>query len=190
MPFEATDDSNYNGSSQATGNSDFTVLPDNCTVTYTIHKAVINTRKKGAVPAVRNLSLGLICCDMETGQRNYVYDDLYIDTQYFLEKDRKGQPWMQNFFLAFTNSCGLREQGARVLPDNWFSDAGVYQNLSGEAVLSKESYNGAWRNRVKFYNQRKQQAPTQQVMHDVTNQASTSGATVEQHQDPISDVPF
>ena len=106
--------------------------------------------------------------EADYGNKNYVWENLYIDQSVWLEKDRRGQPWMLNMYLAFTNSCGLRPQGSRILPDEWFTDAGCYDNLSGRATVSKVVSQGGKRqgtyiNEIKFWEQHK--APTQQQMN-------------------------
>ena len=183
MAYQVPEDANYNGNTQSSSTSDFVVLPDNTKVTYAIHKAEIRERNLRGTKR-KSLSLGLIVKD-ETGLTNYIWDELYIDQSVWLEKSKSGQPWMLNMYLAFTNSCGIRAQGGRELLDEWFTNANCYISLTGEAVVEKEAYNGEYRNRIKYYNQRKAEAVQPAPMATLIEGA----ATVETHNPQAFAVP-
>lgn len=147
---QVPDNANLGGQTQNTG-GDFQVMPDKTKVSYSIHKAEIRTRSLDGSPR-KSLNLGLICSDINTGAKNYVWSELYIDGEVWLTKDKNGQPWMVNQFLAFTGSCGIRERDSRVLPDAWFNNPTVFVGLTGEAVLSKTDFNGKFKNEIKYFN--------------------------------------
>lgn len=187
MEYQVPDDANYKGGSFQDNTGDFQVLPDKTKVSFTINKAEIRDKLLRGTPR-KSLNLGLIVVDMETGNKNFVWDSLYIDGEVWLEKDKKGNPWMVNQFLAFSNACGLREQGSRVLHAEWFDDASCYENLVGEAVVSKTTYNNQYRNEIRYYVQRAKQKAKQPSM-----MPSNSGVKVETFNpddDPDDDIPF
>lgn len=188
---QVPDNADFNNSRNGESSGDFTLLEDGAKITYTIHKAEIRTKNLKGTQR-KSLSLGLICCDMETGAKNYLWDELYIDSEVWLDKDKNGNPWMVNFYLAMSNSCGLRPQGSRELPDSWFSDARYYQNKTGEAVISKTEWNGEYRNEIRYYVQREKQTGgtiETYVPEPVVTGGQSSGGT-QTTPEGIDDIPF
>jgi hypothetical protein len=177
---DVPDGANYDG---YRGNSrDFEPLPDKTKIDYEIHKAEFKMKPLKGVP-YKALEVGLICRDMETGISNYVYDSFYIDSKIWLLKDKRNQYWVVNQFLAFTNSCGLREQGVRILKDEWFSDPECYTELCGKAVVELTTHNNKYYNKIKYYMQRNKASGKQKELME-----SESGASVQVYDLPEVDL--
>lgn len=178
------------GQSRAT--EDFTkhIFEDGATVNFRVH-AVKEAKFKRSFS---NPPITLDDCELWNFQliisdpqdpslSNLIFHDVVKDGRAWEQTDRNGNKWVQNKFINMLTGFGLRKSGEQLnLNPAWFTDASFFEMITGQATVQKESYNGEWRNRINWFNQSNnsnQKQPVQQQMHQVTNEASTSGATVQ-----------
>jgi nitroimidazol reductase NimA-like FMN-containing flavoprotein (pyridoxamine 5'-phosphate oxidase superfamily) len=164
-------------------------------VNFTVHKVQEATKKKTFYKNKRIeftledcevWEFGLILKD-EHDNSNYVWHDVVKDGRAWDVKDKNGKPYIQNKFINMCTGMGLRKSQEKVnINPAWFTDVSFFTLVQGICKVDKYvaqagKNQGKYQNSINWFVESNNYAPniSQQVMHDVTNQASTSGASVE-----------
>ena len=181
------------GQSNSGGDKDFGpphIFDDGATVNFRVHKVTDNTRKR-TFGAGTDKELVLEDCELwsfqliltdptDSSLSNMTFLDIIKDGRAWNVESAKGSLWVQNKFINMCTGMGLRssKEVLNINPE-WFSNTSLYSMQTGQCTVQKDSWNGAYRNQINWFNEpHVQPAP----MHTLIE----GEATITTFQDPAA----